>query len=282
MARFEEVVGRYVYLELDGVEYRVYFEEAGRGIPLVCQHTAGADARQWRHLLADPDVTEHFRVIAWDLPYHGKSLPPDGTPWWQEEYKLRRHWFMRFVLEICEALDAERPVFMGCSMGGQLAVDLAFHHPAAFRAVVGIESGLDSGELDVSLFDHPRIGNASKAAMMMSIMAPMSPEPRRRETAWMYSQGAPPVFKGDLHYYFVEYDLREKAREIDTERIPVYLLTGQYDWSVNPEKTKELVAQVPGATFRPMEQMGHFPMSENPEAFKRYLKPYLEEIRGLA
>ena len=32
-ARFESVTGRYVYLTLDDVEYRVYFEEAGRASP---------------------------------------------------------------------------------------------------------------------------------------------------------------------------------------------------------------------------------------------------------
>ena len=46
-------VGRYVHLDIDGLDYRVYFEEAGEGIPLLLQHTAGADGRQWRHLLED-------------------------------------------------------------------------------------------------------------------------------------------------------------------------------------------------------------------------------------
>jgi hypothetical protein len=34
-----------------GEDCRVYFEEAGQGIPLVCLHTAGADSRQFRHLI---------------------------------------------------------------------------------------------------------------------------------------------------------------------------------------------------------------------------------------
>ena len=41
MARFENITGRYVYLDVDGGEYRVYFEENGSGIPLLLQHTAG-------------------------------------------------------------------------------------------------------------------------------------------------------------------------------------------------------------------------------------------------
>ena len=66
--------------EIDGVDYRIFFEEAGAGIPLLCLHTAGADSRQYRHLLNDRAVTNRYRVIAFDLPYHGRSNPPDG--WW--------------------------------------------------------------------------------------------------------------------------------------------------------------------------------------------------------
>src|SRR5438270_12598555 len=86
LPRFDAVTGRYVYLTIDGLEYRVYFEEAGEGIPLLLQHTAGADGRQWRHLLNDPQLARGYRMIAYDLPYHGKSLPPTEKEWWREEY----------------------------------------------------------------------------------------------------------------------------------------------------------------------------------------------------
>ena len=46
MAKFEAAIGRYVWLDIQGVAYRVYFEEAGQGIPLICQHTAGSDGKQ--------------------------------------------------------------------------------------------------------------------------------------------------------------------------------------------------------------------------------------------
>src|SRR6476660_3551001 len=65
---------------------RIYVEEVGAGTPLVCLHTAGADARQYRHLMADNAVTSRFRVIAFDLPWHGRSTPPGS--WWREEYRL--------------------------------------------------------------------------------------------------------------------------------------------------------------------------------------------------
>ena len=57
MAEYEPIVGRYLRLDLDGRAHRLYVEEAGQGIPLVCLHTAGADNRQWRHLLNDAEIT---------------------------------------------------------------------------------------------------------------------------------------------------------------------------------------------------------------------------------
>ena len=75
------MVGRYLRLEIDGVAAPHLFRGGRRqGIPLVCLHTAGADGRQYRHLLADPEITARFRVLAFDMPWHGKSTPPDG---WQ-------------------------------------------------------------------------------------------------------------------------------------------------------------------------------------------------------
>ena len=78
MAEYEPIVGRYLRLHLDGRAHRLYVEEAGQGIPLVCLHTAGADSRQFRHLLCDESVTRGYRVIAFDMPWHGKSYPPEG------------------------------------------------------------------------------------------------------------------------------------------------------------------------------------------------------------
>ena len=115
---------------------------------------------------------------------------------------------------------------------------------------------------------------------MYGLMAPQSPEAHRRETIWCYSQGAPPVFKGDLYYWSVEHDLSELAETIDTRRCPVYLLTGDYDWATPPEMSEELAKRIPGASYRTLPGLGHFPASENPEGFLAAIRPVLEEIRG--
>ena len=85
-AHFEPITGRYMHLDLFGKHHRIYVEEAGEGTPLLCLHTAGSDGRQYRALMNDERVTQHHRVIAFDMPWHGKSSPPAG--WHNEEYQL--------------------------------------------------------------------------------------------------------------------------------------------------------------------------------------------------
>ena len=276
--RFDRAIGRYVHLEIQEREYRIYFEEAGQGIPLLLQHTAGADGRQWRHLLEEPRIADRYRLIAYDLPYHGKSLPPEGVPWWGEEYRLTRDFLMRVPVTLGRALELERPVYMGSSIGGHLALDLALDFPAEFRAVIGLEAGLSTPGGFTDIWSHPRVSNAFKASVMYGLMSPTSPEARRRETAWIYSQGAPPVFKGDLYYYSVDHDLEEDAERIDTSKVPVYILTGEYDWSATPEMSAEAASRIKGASYRTMEGLGHFPMSEDPERFLEFITPVLDEI----
>jgi pimeloyl-ACP methyl ester carboxylesterase len=278
MATFDSAVGRYVHLDIAGIGYRVYFEESGEGIPLLLQHTAGADGRQWRHLLEDATIRRQFRMIAYDLPYHGKSVPPETERWWAEPYRLTLDFLMQVPLTLAAALDCERPVYMGSSIGGHLAVDLALHHPRSFRAVVGLEAAAHTPGGYADEFYHPAIGNDFKAHVMYGLMSPTSPERYRRETTWVYSQGAPAVFKGDLHYYSVDHDVRETASRIDTSICPVYLLNGEYDWSGTPAHGESLAALIPGARYRTMPGLGHFPMSEDPQRFLQEIRPVLAEI----
>ena len=53
---------------------------------------------------------------------------------------------------------------------------------------------------------------------------------------------------------------------------------GDYDWSATPERSRALADAIKGATYTQMEGMGPFPMSEHPEAFKKYLARLLSAI----
>src|SRR3989442_14429614 len=182
MPEFEPIVGRYFTMNVAGEACRVYMEEAGRGIPLVCLHTAGADGRQYRHLMGDSAVTAHYRVIAFDLPWHGKSNPPVG--WRDREYRLTTDLYIDTVRAFCRAMALERPVVMGCSMGGRVVLHLALNHPDEFRAVIALE-GADRLEpyYDLAWLHHPHVhGGEGCAAVLPRHITPPNPDRHRAVT----------------------------------------------------------------------------------------------------
>jgi pimeloyl-ACP methyl ester carboxylesterase len=278
--RFDSPVGRYVHVTLDGHDHRIYFEEAGQGIPLLMQHTAGCHGSQWRHLFEVPQITSRFRLIAYDLPFHGKSVPPVSRDWWAERYDLKGEFLRSVPLALAEALELERPVFMGCSVGGLLALDLAYRHPDRFRSVISVEGALNLEGSQAAMQElwHPQVSNEYKARLMEGLMSPTSPKAYRKETSFVYASGWPPVFLGDLYYYVEDFDLRNAAGGIDSSQVGVHILSGEYDWSGTAELGREAHEAIPGSTWAEMKGVGHFPMSENPEAFIGYLLPILDRI----
>jgi pimeloyl-ACP methyl ester carboxylesterase len=78
----------------------------------------------------------------------------------------------------------------------------------------------------------------------------------------------------------IDGDIRDRVDRIDIKRCPLFLLTGEYDYSCTSEGTLD-VARRTGAPASIMKDLGHFPMSENPEKFISYLLPVLEKIRAL-
>ena len=89
-----------------------------------------------------------------------------------------------------------------------------------------------------------------------------------------------------MHFYRTDSEYRPQQRSNSSNdkadsrpgRCPVYLMTGEYDYSCTPELTRESAARIPGAQAIIMQGLGHFPMSENPPRFRDYLLPVLQKI----
>jgi pimeloyl-ACP methyl ester carboxylesterase len=275
--QYESIIGRYFSAGIEGREHRIFVEEAGRGIPLLCLHTAGADSRQYRHLLNDKEITDRFRVIAFDLPYHGRSTPPDG--WWLSKYRLSAKSYLAMIRAVWLALGLEKPVVLGCSMGGAIVLKLAAEHQDELTGIIGLESSAYAPGRYNELLHHPAIhGGELAASYTYGLNSPHSPEVSRRENWWYYSQSGPGVYQGDVYFYSLDWDAREDIRRIDTNRCKVALLTGEYDYSCTPAMSEAVAASIPGARLTIMQGMGHFPMIENYPAFRPYLIAALDHV----
>jgi pimeloyl-ACP methyl ester carboxylesterase len=117
------------YLERDGV--KLAYEEAGRGAPpIVLVHGLGCDhthlAPQFAHLSA------RHRVVAVDLRGHGASDAPEAG------YALTT--FTDDLVWLCGELGVYKPVVIGHSMGGVIALDLAARYPDVPAAIAMLDA----------------------------------------------------------------------------------------------------------------------------------------------
>lgn len=113
----------------DGVTLR--YDEAGAGEPaLLFIHGWTCNRTNWR------DQFSHFakkhHVVALDLRGHGESDKPD------EDYSIDG--FVEDIIWLIDELGLEKPVIVGHSMGGCIAMNLARKHPDVASAVVLIDS----------------------------------------------------------------------------------------------------------------------------------------------
>ncbi len=267
---FEPILGRYLTVTTAAGPRRIHVETAGQGRDVLCLHTAGSDTRQWRHLMNDDEVTARHRLWAFDMPWHGKSQPPAG--WQEDEYLLTTEAYVDTVLAVADALGLEHPVLAGCSMGGRIALQIARLHPGRFAGVIAIEaSDFQPAWYDIDWFDRPDAhGGQMGAALVSANISPHAPEEERWNTLWSFMQSGPGVFRGDLSFYTEDDGLVGRLGEIDTAAAPVHILVGAYDLTCTPEDARRTADGIPGATCTVMAQLGHFPMSEHPQAFRPY------------
>ncbi|HEX4356626.1 MAG TPA: alpha/beta hydrolase [Pseudonocardia sp.] len=268
------IEGRYLHVEIEGEVRRIHVESAGTGVPLLCLHTAGADSRQFRHLLEDPGVTDRFRVVAFDLPWHGRSDPPDD--WQSRRYALTTETYAATVLAVMDALQLDRPVLLGCSMGGAIALVLASRHGERFTGVCALEGGLGNPGRFVDWTHRADVDHSTfLTSWVGGLIAPDSPAGPRAQTLWGYAQSGPGIYRGDTHFY--SQDLPRHAAELGPARCPLFVFSGEYDYSATTEMSRQAAARLGGQLVE-MPGRGHFPMSEDPLGFAEHLYPVLDEL----
>jgi pimeloyl-ACP methyl ester carboxylesterase len=277
------VTGGYVPVTIEGTTYQIYYETAGSngGDPrrdILCMHTAGADARQVHGLMTDARLVADHRLIAFDLPWHGKSPPPDGAV--PGSWRLNTDLYVALIMGFMAAAGLDRPVALGASMSGEVCLELAFRHPDSFSGIVACEACDQVTRRQTAWAAHPQVNQALFVPeWIRSLSAPSSPAEWQEQILWGYAQGGPAVFFGDIAFYSGDWDARERVGRIDTNRCRLFMLTGEYDYSCTAEMSEATAAKILGVRFRMMEGIGHFPFAENPRLFADYFLPILRELR---
>jgi pimeloyl-ACP methyl ester carboxylesterase len=116
------------FAEIDGV--RLHYQEKGEGTPLVLIHGFTSSAYSWKDVF-EP-FSRSFHVIAVDLKGFGFSGKPDG------DYTKRAQ--AQLVVQLLDHLKIEKAWLAGCSMGGEVAINVALANPQRVAGLVLIDS----------------------------------------------------------------------------------------------------------------------------------------------
>lgn len=264
----QEITGKYIQIS----SYRIHYEFAGNGRPVVCLPTAGASACEYRQLL--PLLADlGYCAIAVDPPGHGNSFPDlrdlsiPSTP---EAY-------VDFIWDFCKALKLERPAFIGFAMSGSMLLLLAAKYGPAIGAVVA--GGANAkGRMDprqLAALNHPSVNTADMMTVTTPpLCAPGQPETTIHECIWHNARSVvPEAIETDLSIY----DLHDVTGLLSAIQCPVLHLYGEYDSTVS-EESKTLIRQkLPHVRQVELKDTGHYGPVENASGICEAVRSFFED-----
>ena len=115
---------------------RLYYEEAGRGTPVVFVHEFAGDYRTW-----EPQM-RHFSRSHRCVTYSQRGYPPSDVPEKGEQYL--QNVFRDDVMALLDALKIDKAHIVGHSMGAATALHVGIHHPKRCISVTAAGCGFGS------------------------------------------------------------------------------------------------------------------------------------------
>lgn len=256
--------------------------EEGEGYPLLVHHGGpGLD-----HNVITPHLqpmAQHLRLISFDHRGAGRSAQPQGV----DPYHIDS--FVKDIEGLAKILGLERFALLGHSFGGLVALHFALTHPQALSHLILVSTP----------FSHHYIEDAEAALLQcldqeslseLSALQAEDPSPRlmRRSLELL----APLYFKEPervaglgldsvrfgpetqtVWESLPDFDLRPRLREVQT---PTLVVSGAHDRAVTTEHVQEAARAIPQMKLVTMENSGHYPFIEEPEAFHAAVLEFLD------
>jgi pimeloyl-ACP methyl ester carboxylesterase len=104
---------------------RIYYEEYGEGTPLLLFHGGLGSISYFAMVI--PELSNHFKIIAIDQPGHGRSYHADSM-----SYQLMSD----YMSEMIDLMELDSVYILGCSMGSNLALHLAYDRPDKVKRII--------------------------------------------------------------------------------------------------------------------------------------------------
>lgn len=257
------------YLTVEG--HRLFLDESGPGErgTVLCVHTAGMSSLEWRFFL--PYFGRlGYRALAPDLPGHGKSLLHQ----WRPIESI--HEYGEILWRLVKALNLSRPVLVGCSIGGDIVLDMGAHHPQDWAAIVCCEAGMRNPTFADAFLERGREDAGVPGFHEMTfyrtaaLCGQKTALERVHEIQWLRRRGDPKIMIHDL----IAWNRHDLTQTVSRISAPTLIVRGEDDAGVSQEVAEQTCGAIAGAELIHLPGVGHFPMTEY-EGFARTVELFL-------
>lgn len=253
-------------MEANGVALHYADKGPVDGSAIVFANSLGTDFRLWDDVIRR--LAGDFRIVRYDKRGHGLSGCPPGPCTLTD--------LADDAASLLDALNLRNVMFVGISIGGMIAQQLALARPDLVAAAVLSNTGAQIGSAEMwdQRIAAVRDGGVDTIGDAV-IERWFSPEFRRRNAlqvrAWREMLGRTPA---DGYAACCEALKRaDLTGEVAGLKQPALFIAGSEDGSTPPALVKGTADRIHGSRFRLFEGAGHLPCVEQPE---RYTEMILE------
>jgi len=266
--------------------HSVSYLQAGEGPVLLLVHGIAGTCENWREVV-EP-LARHHTVIAPDFPGHGASEAAAG------DYSIGA--LASGLRDLLLALGHERASLVGHSLGGGVAMQLAYQHPEMIERLVLVSSGGLGPEVSpvlraaalpgADLFISFTAGAGQRVGSVVGrglAAIGLRPNADVAEVARAYASLEDPTrraaFLDTLRAVIGTGGQRVAAgdRLYLAEAVPVLLIWGARDSIIPVRHGEDALRAIPGSRLEVFEDVGHMPQLEAPGRFIAVLERFLRE-----
>jgi pimeloyl-ACP methyl ester carboxylesterase len=274
------------YEEITLHGHRVSYRRAGWGPVIVLIHGITGSSQTWEHVI-EP-LAEHYTVVAPDLLGHGESAKPRG------DYSLGA--YASGIRDLIAAIGHDRATIVGHSLGGGVAMQMAYQFPERCERLVLVSSGglgrevhmlLRAAALPGSEVVLPLLASQSVIGRLdavgaflgrLGLRAGADLDEMWRGFSSLQDAGARAAFIHTLRTILDPGGQRVSAvdRLYLAAEMPSLIVWGERDPIIPFRHGLRASETMPGSHFVTFPDAGHFPHRDDPRRFVRELTEFVE------
>lgn len=261
--------------------------EGDAGPSVVLLHHTFGNVATWRHVI--DRLARHARVAAFDRPGFGFTERPAPRAGSADPYT--RGTSVELTIALMDHLGMETAVLVGSSSGGTIALETVDRYPDRIRGLVLVAPAI-TGDVGPPSWLRPTL--RPLASLVAPLVRARAPEltPARIAAGWFdptrATQADVAAYRGAMQEPGWEAaiwramtaepspDVRGVLPEIT---VPTLVVSGSHDRTVRPALSRAVADAIPTARYVELEEVGHTPQEEAPDALVAVLRDFLTELR---